>query len=154
MAAVAAILALAAIAPTALGATSAPRKDALASAIEKRLNESGHMTIPMTASEGYFYRNPVLPSQAFYTDAGCGQGFRFVVNVYKTVAQADAMYSHFYRHVVNIGGSFQDFNMVRRGRVIYMAETARRPGTNAPPVPTKDFHSLVASDAHGCKPPL
>ena len=33
------------------------------------------------------------------------------------------MYEYFHQHVVNIGGDFHAFNMVRKGRVIYAANT-------------------------------
>src|ERR1700722_16480532 len=113
---VAVVSVLASALPSAMAATG---KDKLASAIENRLNRLGDTTVPMTAAAGYFYRNPILPQQAFYTYAGCQQTFRFSVSVYKTVAQAEAMYNYFYQHVVNIGGDFSAFNMVRSGRVIY-----------------------------------
>src|SRR6185437_6890501 len=87
-------------------ATAAPSgKDKLGSAIETRLNRLGDATTAMT-DPGYFYRNPILPQRAFYTDAGCGQAFRFVVDVYRTATQAAAMYDYYYQHVVNIGGNF------------------------------------------------
>ena len=71
------------------------------------------------------------------------------------------MYNYFYQHVLSIGGNFSDFNMVRRGRVIYMADTASGPNQHAPAVPTKQFHSFAAEvnaplPAHprGCRPQL
>jgi hypothetical protein len=123
---------------------AAAGKPGLASAIENRLNRLGDTTLRMTAAAGYFYRNPTLPQQAFYTYAGCQQTFRFSVSVYKTAAQAEAMYNYYYQHVLSIGGNFSAFNMLRSGRVIYTADTAPGPGSNAPPVPTQDFRSLAA----------
>jgi hypothetical protein len=150
------VSALASTLPLAAAATG---KDKLASAIETRLNRLGYTTEPMTASEGYFDRNPVLPQQAFYTYAGCQQAFRFSVLVYKTMAQAALMYEYSYQHAVSIGGDFRSFNMFRRGRVLYLADTAPGPDPNAPSVPTTDFHSLAAgvsgplpSHPHGCPP--
>jgi hypothetical protein len=71
--------------------------------------------------------------------------------------EAAAMYDYYHRHVVAIGGDFHAFEMVRKGRVIYMAETVSSPDPDAPAVPSKDFRSLVtevsgplASHAHGC----
>src|SRR4051812_31055543 len=98
----------------------------------------------MTQREGYFYRNPILPQRAFFTYAGCQQPFRFSVFVYKTTAQAVAMYDYFHQHVVKIGGDFHAFNMVRKGRVIYAANTNPGPDPLAASVPTKDFRSLAA----------
>ena len=46
--------------------------------------------------------------------------------------------------IAKIGGDFHAFNMVRRGRVIYTANTAPGPDPYSPSVPTKDFHSLAA----------
>ena len=151
------------VAPVVRAATPAAGKDRLASAIEKRLNALGDPTSAMTASAGYFYRNPILPVRAFQTTAGCGQKFLFSISVYKTNAQAITMYNYFYQHVLNIGGNFSHFNMVRRGRVIYTALTGSgaAPIHNGPAVPTKQFHSLAAEvnaplPAHprGCRPQL
>jgi hypothetical protein len=160
-AAVTSIVLLACVTPVLGAATAATGKDRLASAIEKRLNALGDLTSPMTASAGYFYRNPILPQRAFQTTAGCGQKFLFSVSVYKTKAQAVTMYDYFYQHVLNIGGNFSDFNMVRRGRVIYTADTASAPNQHAPAVPTRDFHSLaeevsapLAAHPRGCRPEL
>jgi len=115
----------------------------------------------MTRAEGYFYRNPILPLRAFYTYGGCQQAFQFVVQVYKTPAQAAAMYDYFYQHVLDIGGDFHACNMVRRGRVIYSADTTPGSDPNASAVPTTAFHSLAAevsaplpSHPGGCSPPL
>jgi hypothetical protein len=142
------------------GAPVSSCKDALASAIANRLNALGDTTDPMTAAEGYFYGNPILPQQAFYTYGGCEQAFKFSVFVYKTAAQAASMEDDFYEHVLDIGGDFRDFNMFRHGRVIYLADTAPRPGASAAAVPTQDFHALAAEvgaplPAHprGCPPP-
>lgn len=142
------------------GASLASCKDRLATAIAGRLNALGDTTQPMTAAEGYFYRNPILPVQAFYAYGGCGQTFQFSVFVYKTAAQAAAMYDYSYQHVLDIGGDFHAFNIVRRGRVLYTALTGS-PHSNAPPVPTAAFHSLVREvsaplPAHprGCRPGL
>ncbi len=157
--AVALVIAAGFLAPTLLAATGATGKDKLATAIENRLNRLGYTTEPMTAAEGYFDGNPVLPQQAFYTYAGCQQTFRFSVTVYKTAAQAALMYEYAYQHTVSIGGDFHAFNMSRRGRVLYLADTAPGPDPNAPSLPTTDFHSLVAgvsgplpSHPHGCPP--
>jgi hypothetical protein len=160
-AAIASIALLSLAAPILHAATAPTRKDRLASAIENRLNRLGDTTNAMTRSEGYFYRNPTVPQRAFYAYAGCQQAFRFSVFVYKTEAQAVAMYDYFYQHVVNIGGDFHAFNMVRRGRVIYSAATASAPDPNAPAVPKGNFHSLVAEVSaplprhpRGCTPQL
>jgi hypothetical protein len=130
--------------PALPSATAATGKDRLASAIETRLNNLGLTTTQMTRDGGYFYRNPVLPQRAFSTYAGCQQPFQFGVFVYKTQAQAVVMYEYFHQHVVKIGGDFHAFNMVRKGRVIYVANTAPAPDPNAPSVPSKDFRSLAA----------
>jgi hypothetical protein len=134
-------------------------RNRLGSAIEKRLDRLGDTTLPMTAPAGYFYRNPILPQQAFFTRGGCRQTFRFSVFVYKNAAQAADMYDYFHQHVVDMGGDFRAFNIVRKGRVIYSADTAPAPDPNAPAVPTQDFHSLIAEasrplPAHpqGCAP--
>jgi hypothetical protein len=155
------IILVASVTATADPAAAATGKDKLASAIASRLNALGDPTSPMTASAGYFYRNPILPQGAFQTTAGCEQKFLFSVLVYKTQAQAVAMYDYFYQHVLNIGGNFDDFNMVRTGRVIYLADTASAPNQHAPPVPTRQFHALAAAvstqlPAHprGCRPEL
>jgi hypothetical protein len=115
----------------------------------------------MTAAAGYFYRNPILPVRAFQTTAGCGQTFLFSVSVYKTKAQAVTMYNYFYQHVLSIGGNFSDFNMVRRGRVIYTADTASSPNQAASAVPTEQFQSLanrvsqqLPAHPRGCRPQL
>jgi hypothetical protein len=148
---------LARVVPAATPAVS----DKLATTIEKRLNQLGNTTDPMTHSVGYFDRNPILPERAFYTYAGCRQPFRFSVLVYKTKAQAAAMYDYFHQRVLDMGGDFHAFNMIRRGRVIYLADTASAPDPGAPSVPTKDFQSLAAevgapltAHPHGCPPAL
>jgi hypothetical protein len=157
--ALASVAALGCLAPALLAAT--PPRDRLASGIENRLNLLGDTTFQMTQGEGYFYRNPILPERAFYTYGGCRQAYKLVVYVYKTTAQAIQMYGYFHQHVVDIGGDFHAFDMVRRGRVIYSANTAPAPDPNAPAVPTRDFHSLVDEvsaplPAHprGCTPSL
>ena len=133
-------------------ATAATGKDRLASAIETRLNTLGLTTTQMTRAGGYFYRNPVLPQRAFSTYAACRQPFQFGVFVYTTPAQAVVMYEYFHQHVVDMGGDFHAFNMVRKGRVIYVASTAAAPDPNAPSVPTRDFQSLAAG-VNGPLPP-
>ncbi len=89
-----------------LGAATKPTgKDRLAAAIENRLNALGDPTRPMTAAQGFFYRNPILPVRAFQTTASCGQTFLFSVSIYMTTAQAVTMYDYFHQHVLSIGGT-------------------------------------------------
>ena len=158
-AAVASIVVMGVLAPPLLGSTPEPRnlappqlvggppeagKDRLALAIKNRIGRAGLDSLPMPASAGYFDRNPVLPDSAFYAYAGKKTPFRFTVLAYKTTAQAVTMYGYYYQHVLDIGGNFHAFKMIRLGRVIYMASTAAAPDPNAPAVPMSDFLSLIA----------
>lgn len=67
----------------------------------------------MPPSAGYFYRDPVLPVSAFYVLNDNKTAFRFTVQIYKTKAQALAMYNRYDQHVRDIGGNFHAFKMIQ-----------------------------------------
>jgi hypothetical protein len=150
-AAAAAVVLAVSLAPALLAATPVPRRDGLAAAIEQRLNAAGHLTYPMTRSAGYFEGDPIQPQRAFGVwTGGTGRGsFSLAVVVYRTAAQAAAMDERDVAHVRELGGDFHAFEIVRAGRVLYMASTAPAPDPRAPAVPVKAFLALVAlADAH------
>jgi hypothetical protein len=145
-AAAGAILLAVSFAPALLAATPAPRRDGLAAAIEQRLNAAGHLTYPMTRAAGYFEGDPIQPRRAFgvWTGATGRRSFSLAVVVYRTAAQAAAMYERDVAHIREIGGDFHAFEIVRAGRVLYMASTAPAPDSHAPAVPIRAFLALVA----------
>jgi hypothetical protein len=132
---------LAVTAPVAAGT----RPD-LAAQIEAHLNDASQLTFPMDKSVGYFEGDPIQPQRGYYVYAGLHSAhpFTFSIVVYKTAAQAAAMYERDVAHVHEIGGDGHAFKIVRSGRVLYMASTANAPSPDTPPVPVKAFRLLIS----------
>jgi hypothetical protein len=134
-----ALLACAFVSPASAG------NDRLAAAIQTQLARAGNPIFPMVPSDGWFDDDPIKPVSGFYINAALHsvRPFRLTVEVYKTQAQAAAMYRRDVGHVEAIGGGFYAFRLVRVGRVVYMASTASAPDPAAPAVPLKAFQKLV-----------
>ena len=129
-----------------LAAPAAAGGDPLANAIQKRLEQAGNLTFPMTPLSDYVGPGATLPESGFYVYAGLhsAQSFTFSVLVYKTVAQAAAAYKAAVAQVHAIGGDFRAFNVRRVGRVLYTGATAGAPSPSNPKLPVKAFHAMVA----------
>ena len=83
----------------------------MATIIANRLAHSGNQAFAMSPSVGYFEGNPIQPvngEQVYATHNG-PTPFTFSAVVYKTPAQAAAMYQYYTNHVLQIGGDFHAF---------------------------------------------
>lgn len=100
----------------------------------------------MTPLSDYVGPGGIRPETGFYVYAGLHspQSFRFTVEVYTTVAQAADAYRQAVAQVHAIGGDFHAFNVVQKGRVLYMGSTAGGPRPSNPALPVEAFHAMIA----------